>query len=188
MSPRQKRQLSLEVNGEPYELLVEPHWLLVDVLRDQLHLTGTKIGCGIGVCGACTVLVDGQAVSSCLALAVDAHGKAVTTIEGLAREGRLHPIQQAFIACGGFQCGFCTPGMIMGAKELLDRNPAPTEEEIRAGLSGNLCRCTGYVKIIESVQVAVRLLQEEMAGEAGAPVSPGPGRHAAVGSGQGGAR
>jgi carbon-monoxide dehydrogenase small subunit len=126
--------------------------LLVDFLRYDLNLTGTKEGCSVGVCGACTVLLDSQPVSSCIALAVMADGCEVTTIEGLARDERLHPLQQAFIEYGGFQCGICTPGQIMAAKALLDVNPHPSKEEIQTWMMGNLCRCTGYYKIVESIQ------------------------------------
>ncbi len=155
-----KLQINLTVNGEQYELLVEPRQTLLEVLREDVGLTGTKRGCGTGDCGACTVLVDGRAVNSCLLLAVDASGKEVLTIEGLATNGRLHPIQEAFLEHGGVQCGFCTPGMIMSAKVLLDAKPKPSEEEVRYAIAGNLCRCTGYVKIVESILAAA----EKMAG------------------------
>lgn len=148
------KTVRLTVNGEPVEREVPDNRLLVDFLRYDLGLTGTKEGCSVGVCGACTVLVDGQMVSSCLMPVVMANGSAVTTIEGLAEEGRLTPIQKAFIEYGGFQCGICTPGQIMAAKALLDENPHPTEEDIKAWMLGNLCRCTGYYKIIESIQAA----------------------------------
>jgi carbon-monoxide dehydrogenase small subunit len=128
--------------------------LLVDLLRYDLGLTGTKEGCSVGVCGACTVLVNGEMVSSCLALAVFADGQDVTTVEGLAQDGELHPVQQSFIRYGGFQCGICTPGQVVAAKALLDRNPKPNEEEIKDWMMGNLCRCTGYYKIIESIEKA----------------------------------
>ena len=147
-------RLCMNVNGKEYEILVKPSATLLDVLRDQLGLTGTKEGCGVGECGACTVLVDGETVNACLILALEAEGKTVTTIEGLADGGKLHPIQEAFVDAGGLQCGFCTPGMILSAKALLDRNPDPTDEEIRKGLEGNFCRCTGYTKIIDSVRLA----------------------------------
>lgn len=149
-----KQKITLTVNGEIYELEVEPWWTLLEVLREKLYLTGTKKGCDRGDCGSCTVLINGKAKLSCLTLAVEAQGKDILTIEGLARGGELHPLQQAFIEHGAVQCGFCTPGMILAAKALLDKNPAPTEEEIREGLSGNLCRCTGYVKIFEAVLAA----------------------------------
>jgi carbon-monoxide dehydrogenase small subunit len=150
-----KRKLVLTVNDEDHEIEVEPKRLLLHALRDDIGLTGTKEGCSIGVCGACSVIVDGRLVSSCLTLAVACRGKKVETIEGLAKDGRLHPLQQAFIEFGGFQCGICTPGQIMAAKALLDENPRPTEEEVREWMSGNLCRCTGYYKIFDSVMAVV---------------------------------
>ena len=157
-----KKLLKLVVNGEPYEVAAEPSSTLVEVLREELGLTGTKVGCGEGDCGACTVLLEGRAVNSCLMLAVQAEGRAITTIEGLSQEGRLHPIQQAFVDHGAIQCGFCSPGMILSAKALLDENPSPTEEEVRAGIAGNLCRCTGYQKIVEAIlDASVRLKREE---------------------------
>jgi len=142
------------VNGEAYEVIIEPHVLLIDVLRDKLGLTGTKYACGAGDCGACTVLIDGKPSFSCLTLAVTAKGKSILTIEGLAEGNELHPIQQAFVDKGAIQCGFCTPGMILSAKALLDENPEPTREEIESALAGNLCRCTGYVKILDAVESA----------------------------------
>ncbi len=150
-----KHPLSLKVNGEAQELLVNDWDLLRDVLRDQLSLTGTKEGCTTGDCGACTVLIDGKAVKSCMIFARQAEGHEITTIEGLAdAAGTLHPLQQAFIDHFAVQCGFCIPGVILTAKALLDENPGASEAEIKHGLHGNLCRCTGYVKIIEAVQVA----------------------------------
>ncbi|HAX96745.1 MAG TPA: (2Fe-2S)-binding protein [Prolixibacteraceae bacterium] len=146
-----KKLITLKVNGIKYDLMVEPHRTLSEVLRDELKLKGTKVACGKGSCGSCTVLLDGKSVPSCLILAVLAQGKDILTIEGLADGDRLHPIQEAFIEHGAMQCGFCTPGMIMSAKALLDENPTPTEEEIRRAIVGNLCRCTGYVKIVESI-------------------------------------
>ncbi|MBN2809988.1 MAG: (2Fe-2S)-binding protein [Deltaproteobacteria bacterium] len=155
-----KELITLNINGDDHEIAVYPWRTLNEVLRDQLHLTGTKLGCGTGDCGACTVLLDGQSVSSCLTLAVEAQGQKITTIEGLALEAaankdlekcELDPIQESFIAKGAIQCGFCTPGMIMSTKFLLDHTPKPTEAEIRAGLSGNLCRCTGYNKIVDAI-------------------------------------
>lgn len=139
------------VNGETVGVSVTPSAMLLDVLRYELGLTGTKEACGKGECGACTVLVGGRAVSSCITPAMKAMNKEVLTIEGLGSPGKLHPIQEAFIERGATQCGFCTPGMILSAKALLDENPTPTELEVRVGLSGNLCRCTGYVKIVEAV-------------------------------------
>ncbi len=144
----------LTVNGTDHEVIIEPHMLLVDVLRDKLGLTGTKYACGAGDCGACTVLIDGEPCLSCLTLAVRAKGKDITTIEGMADGPTPHPIQQAFIDTAAIQCGYCTPGMIMSTKALLDTNPSPTKEEIELGLAGNLCRCTGYVRIIDAVEAA----------------------------------
>ena len=149
------QSITLTVNGVEHQLEVPARRLLVDCLRYDLGLTGTKEGCSVGVCGACTVLVDGNMIASCLTLAVAADGAEITTIEGLAQEGRLHPIQQAFVDYGGFQCGICTPGQIMAAKALLDINPSPTEQEIREWMMGNLCRCTGYYKILESIVAAI---------------------------------
>jgi aerobic carbon-monoxide dehydrogenase small subunit len=148
------RTINLKVNGQPVVREIADNRLLVDFLRYDLGLTGTKEGCSVGVCGACTVLLNGQPVSSCIALAVMADGAEVTTIEGLAHDDQLHPLQKAFIEYGGFQCGICTPGQIMSAKALLDVNPHPTRDEIKAWMMGNLCRCTGYYKIIESIQAA----------------------------------
>ncbi len=155
-----KEQLEIKVNGELYVLEVNQHVTLLSLLRDILGLTGTKEGCGSGDCGACTVLVDGKAVNSCLFLAVDAHGKEVTTVEGLAQDGRLHPLQEAFIEEGAVQCGFCTPGMLMTATALLKDNPQPTEEDIRRGIAGNLCRCTGYVRIIKAIKAAAEKMKK----------------------------
>jgi len=143
--------LKFHVNGTPVELTIEPHLTLLEVLRDQLALTGTKEGCGTGDCGACTVLVDGKPINSCLLLAVEADGQEITTVEGLVANGNLHPLQQAFIEQGGLQCGYCTPGMLMSAYALLKHNPNPDPEAIRESLAGNLCRCTGYDKIIRAV-------------------------------------
>ena len=150
-----KKQIRLLVNGEEYDLQLEANRLLLQTLRDDIGLTGTKEGCSIGVCGACSVIIDGRVVSSCLTLAVACQGKHIETIEGLAKDGKLHPLQQAFIDYGGFQCGICTPGQIMAAKALLDENPKPTEDEVKEWMSGNLCRCTGYYKILESVMAVV---------------------------------
>ncbi|MDA8186805.1 MAG: (2Fe-2S)-binding protein [Dehalococcoidales bacterium] len=146
-----KERIALLVNSEEYVVDVEPYWTLLDVLRREIGLTGTKKGCDSGDCGACTVLIDGKAVDSCLVLAVAAQGKSILTIEGLARDEKLHPLQEAFIEYGAIQCGYCTSGMILSAKALLDENPHPTEEEIRKGIAGNLCRCTGYAKIVEAI-------------------------------------
>ena len=150
----QKQTIHLTVNGQPQEVAVEPHWTLLETVREQLALTGSKEGCGTGDCGACSMIVDGKLITSCLMLAPEADGSEVLTIEGLARNGELHPVQQSFIEAGGVQCGFCTPGMIMATKALLDRNSRPTLEDVRLGLAGNLCRCTGYAKIYEAVLAA----------------------------------
>jgi carbon-monoxide dehydrogenase small subunit len=152
----QYRTIELTVNGTQYHREVPVRRLLSDFLREDLRLTGTHVGCEHGICGACTVLVNGQTARSCLMFAVQAAGAEITTVEGLATGGELHPLQQAFWEHHGLQCGFCTPGVLMSAFELLQRNPKPTEEEIRIGLSGNICRCTGYQSIIESVQAAAR--------------------------------
>ncbi|QLH69869.1 4-hydroxybenzoyl-CoA reductase subunit gamma [Rhodopseudomonas palustris] len=157
MLRRRKRLLGLNVNGRWREDAVTDDMLLVDYLRDIAGLTGVKTGCDGGECGACTVLIDGEAAPSCLVLAVRCEGRHVETIEGLAANGRLHRLQQTFHERLGAQCGFCTPGMIMAAEGLLRRNPTPTDEEIRTALSGNLCRCTGYAKIVESVQAAAEI-------------------------------
>jgi aerobic carbon-monoxide dehydrogenase small subunit len=151
-----KRLMTLTVNGTSYEVAIEPQQSLLQLLREELHLTGTKEGCSEGECGACTVLLDGKTVDSCLIFALEAQGREVMTIEGLAQGDQLHPVQKAFAEYGAVQCGFCTPGMILAAKVLLDSNPHPTEMEIRQGISGNLCRCTGYVKIVEAIQAAAR--------------------------------
>lgn len=147
-----KYPMELTVNGEKYSFEVEADLRLVDLLRNHLHLLGAKEGCGKGECGACTVLLDGKSVASCLVLALQANGADILTVEGLGGEEALHPLQQAFIQYGAVQCGFCTPGMLMSAKFLLDNNPRPSREEIRAGLAGNLCRCTGYAKIIDAIE------------------------------------
>ena len=149
------QRIALKVNGVDREVESPGRRLLVDLLRYDLGLTGTKEGCSVGVCGACTVLVDGEMVASCITLAAAVDGSEITTIEGLAQDGRLHPVQQAFIDYGGFQCGICTPGQVMAAKALLDDNPSPNETEIRDWMMGNLCRCTGYYKILESVVAAM---------------------------------
>lgn len=148
---KMKHEIRLQVNGEWYELFVQPNRVLVDILRNDLGLTGTKKGCGSGDCGSCTILLNGKAVNSCLVLGVEADGSEILTIEGLRQEGKLHPIQEAFIQAGAIQCGFCTSGMIMSAKALLDDCPNPTEGQVRSAISGNLCRCTGYTKIIKAI-------------------------------------
>ena len=152
--------LTLQVNGQPVSTDVDDQTLLVDLLRGPLALTGTHVGCDTSQCGACTVLLDGQSVKSCSLLAVQAAGRQVTTVEGLARGGQLHPVQDAFIACHGLQCGFCTPGMIMTSVCLLSKQADPSADEIAHALEGNLCRCTGYTNIVESVQLAARTMKE----------------------------
>ncbi len=149
-----KQTIHIKINGQPQEVAVEPHWTLLETVREQLALTGSKEGCGTGDCGACSMIVDGRLITSCLMLAPEAEGSEVLTIEGLAHNGELHPVQQSFIEAGGVQCGFCTPGMIMATKALLDRNSRPSLEDVRLGLAGNLCRCTGYAKIYESFLAA----------------------------------
>ena len=155
-----KRRTVFRVNGEDHEVLIKPNRTLLEVLRQDLHLTGAKEACGIGACGACTVLVDGSPVNSCITLAIDVEGKEVETIEGLAQGDHLHPLQKAFINHHAFQCGFCTPGMIMAAKALLQRNTVPTEEEIKRALSGNLCRCTGYANITQAISSAAEEIRK----------------------------
>lgn len=148
-----RKTITFILNREPIELEIEPHLTLLQLLRDKLELTGTKEGCGMGECGACTVLLGGKTVNSCILPAMEVDGKSVTTIEGLTdSQGNLHPIQKAFIEYGAIQCGFCTPGMVLSAKALLDENPEPTEEEIRHGIAGNLCRCTGYLQIVQAIK------------------------------------
>ena len=146
-----KQMVHLKVNGEIHEFLIEPNALLLNVLRNQLGLTGAKYGCGVGECGTCTVLIDGMPVNSCLLLAVQVDGREITTIEGLAEGDKLHPVQQAFVDYGAIQCGFCTPSMVLSAKALLDQNPHPSEKDARDAIEGNLCRCTGYTKIVEAI-------------------------------------
>ena len=155
------RQIRLTVNGKPYEAAVEPRTTLVDFLRGELALTGTHVGCEHGVCGACTILLDGQAVRSCIMLAVQADGAELMTVEGLAHDGELHPIQQAFMERRGLQCGFCTPGFLMSVYELLSANANPSDEEIKDALGGELCRCTGYQPILEAVRLAAAKLRGE---------------------------
>ncbi len=154
-----KRLIRLIVNGGAVEAAVDPNRTLIQFLREDLGLTGTKHGCGLGDCGACTVILDGKPVNSCLTLAVQANGSEVLTIEGLAENGQLHPIQQAFVNNGAIQCGFCSPGMILSAKALLDSNPRPAEHDIRTAISGNLCRCTGYQKIVEAIKEAAKAIE-----------------------------
>ena len=148
-----EKKIQITVNCEDYELTVGPQKLLSELLREDLYLTGTKEACGMGDCGACTVLLDGKAVNSCLILAVDAHQRSITTIEGLANDQDLDPLQESFINMGAIQCGFCTPGMIMAAKALLNENPEPDIPEVKQGIAGNICRCTGYKKIIEAIRM-----------------------------------
>jgi carbon-monoxide dehydrogenase small subunit len=150
-----KRTLRFTLNGEQVEVEIEPHLTLLQLLREKLELIGTKEGCGMGECGTCTVLLDGKTINSCIFPALEVEGKSVTTIEGLIdAQGNLHPVQKAFIEYGAIQCGFCTPGMVLSAKALLDENPKPTEEEIRTGIAGNLCRCTGYLQIVQAIKAA----------------------------------
>ncbi|MCG6908882.1 MAG: (2Fe-2S)-binding protein [Deltaproteobacteria bacterium] len=157
-----KHDIKLTVNGDTYSLAVDPWRTLNQVLREDLNLTGTKLGCGSGDCGACTVILEGRSVSSCLTLAVEADGKKIMTVEGLAPSGEeLHPIQEAFIEKGAIQCGFCTPGMELSAYHLLSKNPRPTDEQIREGLSGNLCRCTGYNKIVEAIAASAETMNRK---------------------------
>jgi aerobic carbon-monoxide dehydrogenase small subunit len=151
-----KQILRMKVNGKPVEVLVDPTWTLLRVLREELRLTGTKKGCGQGDCGVCTVIMNRKAVNACLVLALQAEGKEIETVEGLGTEEKLHPLQASFIRDGAVQCGFCTPGMLMSAEALLRQNPHPTEGEIKRGISGNLCRCTGYVKIVKAIQDVVK--------------------------------
>lgn len=147
-----KKIIALNVNGDNYEIAVNPNDTLLEILRDELKLTGTKKGCNVGTCGVCTVIMDGKAVLSCLMLAGEAQGHSINTIEGISSENELHPVQKAFIEKGAIQCGFCTPGIVMTAKALLDNNPAPSDEELKEALAGTFCRCTGHVKIIEAVK------------------------------------
>lgn len=156
-----KQMIELKVNGELHALMVEPNRTLLEVLREDLGLTGAKKNCDKGTCGSCTILLNGKPVPSCLVLAIEAQGKDILTIEGLAVNGKLHPLQEAFIKHYAFQCGFCTPGMILAAKALLDENPEPTEEDVRKAISGNLCRCTGYVKIVDAVLAAAETMRKE---------------------------
>jgi carbon-monoxide dehydrogenase small subunit len=156
-----REEIALKVNGINYRVSIEPWRTLVEVLRETLGLTGTKKSCNEGECGACTVMMDGKPVASCLVLAIDAQGKEILTIEGLAEGEKLHPIQEAFLKHGGIQCGFCTPGMVMSAKALLDRNPKPIVAEVRKAISGNLCRCTGYQHIVDSIMAASGMMNRK---------------------------
>jgi len=155
------KKISFILNGKQYELRVKPWQTLLELIREDLNMTGTKEGCGQGECGSCTVIMNGKTVNSCLVPAIEADGQEILTIEGLSDNDRLHPIQEAFVSHSGMQCGFCTPGMIMSAKALLDSNPDPTEAEIRESISGNFCRCTGYTKIIASISAAADLMKEK---------------------------
>ena len=157
------KTIKVEVNGDLYEREVESRRLLVHFLRDDLDLTGTHVGCDTGNCGACTVLYNGDAIKSCMMLAVQADGASIDTVEGLARDGELHPLQQAFSDAHALQCGYCTPGMLMSAKHLLDTNPSPSEQEIRKAIQGNICRCTGYVNIVKAIQYGAAKLNEQQA-------------------------
>ncbi|QOF77571.1 (2Fe-2S)-binding protein [Variovorax sp. 38R] len=155
-----QHEIEVTVNGEVHTAQVPSRRLLSDFLRDDLHLTGTKRGCETGICGACSVHLDGEVVKSCLMLAVQADGRSITTVEGLSPEGEdLHPLQESFMACGGLQCGYCTPGFLMTSCAMLAHNPSPSEDEVRHGLSGNLCRCTGYTQIVESILVAAEKMR-----------------------------
>ncbi|MGH2351003.1 MAG: (2Fe-2S)-binding protein [Chloroflexota bacterium] len=187
--------IELNVNGQPYPIDVEGRTRLLDALRDKCFLTGAKEGCSTGDCGACTVLLDGQPVTSCLVVAASAVGKQITTIEGVAQGEALHPVQQAFMDYGALQCGICTPGMIMTSIALLDENPSPTRDEIRFGLQGNLCRCTGYDKIVDAVQAAAKEMADRdgnlvgtAAAPAGNPAMMGPRQADATGGQAPGAR
>ncbi len=151
-----KINIKVNINGDDYSLEIEPNTLLLDLLRNKLGLTGTKLACGTGECGACTVIMDGLTVNSCLVLAAEVSGKNITTIERLSKNGELHPLLESFMEEGAVQCGFCTPGMILSSKALLDKNPNPTDEEIKTAISGNLCRCTGYKKILKAIRSAAQ--------------------------------
>jgi aerobic-type carbon monoxide dehydrogenase small subunit (CoxS/CutS family) len=153
------KEITFMVNGQTHTLTIKPWRTLLEILREELHLTGTKEGCGQGECGSCTVIMGGKTVNSCLVPAIEADGQEIITIEGLSDGDTLHPLQKAFVERAGMQCGFCTPGMIMSAKALLDRIPDPTEQEIREGIAGNFCRCTGYTKIIESIDAAAKAMK-----------------------------
>ncbi len=161
MSEAGKVPLHLRVNGEEHEITAPAHHTLLEVLREELGLTGTKHGCELGECGTCAVLVDGVPLLSCLALPIELQGRSIVTVEGLAEHGQPHPLQEAFSALGAAQCGYCTPGILVTAKALLDRNPRPSRDEVREALSGNLCRCTGYIKILDAVELAAAHLRGE---------------------------
>lgn len=162
---------SLQVNGQPYRVALRPYEILLDALREQCNLTGTKRGCDMGTCGCCTVIVDGKPRLSCLTLALEMEGKPITTVEGLGHGEQLHPVQEAFVGWGGSQCGFCTPGFVMTSVCLLERTPDPTDEQIKEAISGNLCRCTGYIKIVEAIRDAgARLRERRAANQPTAPV------------------
>ncbi len=167
-----KTLLSLTVNGEPRDLVTATHKTLLEVLREDLDLTGTKHGCELGECGTCTVLVDGEPVLSCLALPVECQGRRIETVEGMAERGRLHPLQQAFAELGAAQCGYCTPGILVTAKALLAETPVPTRDEIRHALAGNLCRCTGYTKILDAVELAALRMRGDRSSESATGVRP----------------
>jgi carbon-monoxide dehydrogenase small subunit len=156
----EKARVKFRVNGQDIELNVDPMATLLDVLREQLGLTGTKRGCDAGDCGACTVIMDGKAILSCLTPVLQATGREIVTVEGLVQEGILHPLQESFIECGAVQCGFCTPGMLLSAKALLEQNPRPTREEVKVAISGNLCRCTGYKKIVDAIMLAAKRIKK----------------------------
>jgi carbon-monoxide dehydrogenase small subunit len=162
-----KHHVTATLNGESAEFLCETHQTLLEVLRDELHLTGTKEGCATGDCGACSVIVDGRLTCSCLMFAVEARGKSIQTIEGMGSGDKLHPLQQKFLEHAALQCGVCTPGVLIAAKSLLEKNPDPTEEEVRYGLAGNLCRCTGYNKIVEAVLAAAQEMRNSKASDRG---------------------
>lgn len=155
------KEISLRINNKDYKVEVEEDLRLIDLLRDKLHLTGTKEGCGEGECGACTVIIDGDIANSCLIMAFQADGKEILTIEGMEGTDEIHPIQQAFVDVGAVQCGFCIPGMVLATKSILDKNINPSEDEIREGISGNLCRCTGYTKIVDAVKISSEYLNKE---------------------------
>lgn len=158
------KQIKITVNGVARSIEIDTRARLIDVIRDTLHLTGTHLGCGTGSCGACTVMLDGSTAKSCCTLAVDVDGASISTIEGVGDDGELHPIQEAFAECHGLQCGFCTPGMILSALQLLERNPAPDDEQIRDAIAGNICRCTGYVNIVVAIREAARRMSHVSSG------------------------